>query len=333
MKQRQHKLWRALLCPLLLLTLFLTGCGQAAVPASQPPAAGTAQQPSFSAPLSSAPLQASAESSEPAGPAEPSAAEPEVTPPPEGSEAAAAGSSPDEVPWNFDGKTGVLTFEGSGSLSSVEPETADNLSYGWTDLSSDVTSVVIGEGITRIPKFAFYGFQRLQSVSLPSTLTSIGTYAFFQCAFQEIALPDSVESIGAGAFSNCQQLRSCAIPEKVTVLEPSVFGECDALQTITFHEGLAELKGSCLWCCDGISSLVIPSSVTNLEELYAGGIKVMVFLGDPPALPQDPVTGEYWMGYGDLTVYYPEGNSAWQELAPHCAQNITWIEGIPSDGE
>jgi len=54
MRQKRQKLWRALLCPLFILTLFLTGCGQGAAPASPPPASGTAQQPS------SVPLQASA---------------------------------------------------------------------------------------------------------------------------------------------------------------------------------------------------------------------------------------------------------------------------------
>jgi len=160
MNRKQHKLWCTLLCPLFILTLFLTGCGQAAVPISQPPASGTAQQPLSSAQLPSAPLQISGGTSDtgkPVSSAGPSAAEPEVAPTLAGSEATVTESSQDDALWNFNGKTGVLTFEGSGSLSSVEPVDADNLPFSWTNLSSEVSSVVIGEGITRIPNCSFYG--------------------------------------------------------------------------------------------------------------------------------------------------------------------------------
>lgn len=240
--------------------------------------------------------------------------------------------SQSEVEWHFDGETGVLSFDGVGSLSEIETETGDDINYGWTSVSDEVTEIIIGEGITRIPSYSFYDFNKAESVSLPSTLTSIGTMAFFQCAFEEIIFPTAVEHIGRGAFSHCKQLRTCDIQEKVTVLEPFVFEECVMLENITFQEGLTELKEGCLMCCDKINVLIIPSSVTNLEELYAGGVQIMVFRGNPPALPKDPVTGEYWLGYGSLTVYYPENNKKWKELIAFCREDIIWIEGLPSDG-
>lgn len=296
-----------------LLMLCLAGCGPAAGPdpidpSSPPPAPSAVQTPQPPVVLSPEPSQAGAGGS----PTQP-------------------GSSQDEAAWNFDSRSGVLTFEGKGPLSAAEPESADDLPFSWVSLSGEVTSIVIGEGITRIPSFAFYGFQNVGSIALPSTLESIGTYAFFQCAFQEIALPAGLRGIGSYAFSNCQQLRSCDIPSGVKTLENGVFAECYALQNITLCEGLLELKDACFWCSDKINSLVVPASVINLEKLYAEGIRVMVFKGDPPALPQDPVTGEYWLGYG-VTVYYPAGNEAWRRLATRCRDDIVWIEGVPEDG-
>jgi len=95
MRRKQHKPWRALLYLLFLLTLLLTGCGQAAVSTSQSSASGTAQQPLSSAPLSSTPLQISGgppDTGKPVISAEPSVAEPEVVPTLAGSEATVTGS-------------------------------------------------------------------------------------------------------------------------------------------------------------------------------------------------------------------------------------------------
>lgn len=238
-----------------------------------------------------------------------------------------------EAAWTFDSETDVLTFEGDGSLSETEAETADRLDYSWTGLADKVTAIVIGEGVTRVPNCAFYGFAKVTSVSLPSTLDSIGMSAFLECAFEEIYLPEGLTSIGGAAFSHCGQLRWAEIPGGVEVLEGAVFGECGSLQDITLREGVRELKEACLWCCEGINSIVFPASVTSIEELYAENLRVAVFKGDPPALPVNTVTGEYMLGYLPLMIYYPEGNEKWNELAaqyPH--ENITWIEGGPEDG-
>lgn len=46
-------------------------------------------------------------------------------------------------------------------------------------------------------------FENANSVRLPSTLKSIGSYFFYKYHFKSIEIPDSVESIGTGAFIVC----------------------------------------------------------------------------------------------------------------------------------
>lgn len=235
------------------------------------------------------------------------------------------------VEWHFDSETGVLSFDGVGALSTTEPETADYINYGWAGVSEDVNSIIIGEGITRIPDFSFYGFNKVKSVMLPSTLTSIGTMAFFQCAFQEIVLPSSLVQIGSGAFSNCKQLLSCDIPASVTVLESYVFEECIALQKVTLHDGIQELEDSCFWGCDSLNSLIFPESIKILGEMHASGLRAMIFLGEPPEFPQDNMTETYLLG-NPVTIYYSDDSIAWQTISAQCQEDyIEWIYGIPSN--
>ena len=237
------------------------------------------------------------------------------------------------ITWVFDGASGVLTFSGTGSLSGTEAETADAISYGWYDLRNQVTSIVIGEGITRVPDFAFYGFEQVTEVSLPSTLTSIGDYAFYHCSFSEITIPLALAELGTGAFSHCERLRSCdLLYTEVTVLPAALFEECTGLQYVSLPGGAERLEETCLYGCDQISSLLLPASMASIGELYAD-IEVFVFRGEPPELPWNDDTRECLLFYGDVTVYYPEGCTAWRKLtAQYPQEGVTWIEGIPSDG-
>ena len=71
-----------------------------------------------------------------------------------------------------------------------------------------LTTVIFEEGITHIGSYAFYGYYNgngnvLTNVTLPSTLQSIGDYAFSYCtSLAEITLPESLDRIGSYAFSN-----------------------------------------------------------------------------------------------------------------------------------
>lgn len=73
--------------------------------------------------------------------------------------------------------------------------------------------------------------------------------------------------------------------------------------------------------------------MASIGEPYAT-IEVFVFYGEPPEMPWNGETGECLLFCGNVMVYYPEGSAAWQELAAQCTQkSVTWVEGIPCDGE
>lgn len=63
-----------------------------------------------------------------------------------------------------------------------------------------LTNVVIQEGVTSIGSNAFQNCTSLATVTLPSTLTEIKQYAFYNCPLTSITIPEGVTIIGGNAF-------------------------------------------------------------------------------------------------------------------------------------
>ena len=62
--------------------------------------------------------------------------------------------------------------------------------------------------ITSIGRAAFAGYDNLDYVVLPTSVTTIGDYAFFRSSIKAIELPPSVAEVGQRAFGYCEQLKS-----------------------------------------------------------------------------------------------------------------------------
>ena len=96
--------------------------------------------------------------------------------------------------------------------------------------SSGLTSLTIPSSVTSIGWSAFSGCSGLTSLTIPSSVTSIGYYAFSGCSgLTSLTIPSSVTSIDDNAFSGCSGLTSIYVyPEKVPILGTGVFSGCDA---------------------------------------------------------------------------------------------------------
>ena len=77
----------------------------------------------------------------------------------------------------------------------------------------------------------FYECSKLQSIVLPTTITSIGTNAFSRSAIRSIDIPGSVTRIGGDAFAYNTSLEKVVIGRKVNSLGQGVFYGCGNIKT------------------------------------------------------------------------------------------------------
>ncbi len=90
-----------------------------------------------------------------------------------------------------------------------------------------IRQLVISEGITGIEDSMYGVFgscKNLETVSLPSTLKTIGNNAFDRCyKLREINLPEGLTSIGDDAFWGCHSIEKLVIPDSVTYIGEGAF--------------------------------------------------------------------------------------------------------------
>lgn len=93
--------------------------------------------------------------------------------------------------------------------------------------------VVVPEGVTAIGDHAFM-HSNMESIELPSTLTSIGYCAFSDCRnLKRLVIPDGVTEISYGAFSGCENLEYVSVPSTVrSLLTDDKFSHCTSLRKI-----------------------------------------------------------------------------------------------------
>ena len=117
----------------------------------------------------------------------------------------------------------VNTIYDSRSDCNAIIETATNT------LIAGCKNTIIPSSVTAIEEYAFFGLSSLDKLAIPSSVKSIGTYAFGFSNLTELTIPRSVTSIGNNAFNYCSNLTDVYVEwESPLLLFGSVFGNSKA---------------------------------------------------------------------------------------------------------
>ena len=111
----------------------------------------------------------------------------------------------------------------------------------------------------------YLGEEEVKDLVIPSSVTSIGDYAFDGCSgLTSVTIPDSVTSIGDCTFRNCSGLTSVTIPNSVTSIGGWAFYECSGLISATIGYSVTNIGKEAFYNCSGLTSVTIPNSVTSI---------------------------------------------------------------------
>lgn len=180
--------------------------------------------------------------------------------------------------WDAETGKGIITFDGDITI------IGEKAFYGGSILENSTNrdkllSIYLPNSVTSIGQNAFSGCCQLTAVKLPNSLTEIKDYAFSACEkLISINLPNNVSIIGEGAFNSCKSIVDITIPNGITTINKSAFSNCSNLIHVNIPNSVSKIEVYAFYGCSLISDIVIPNSVTEIGESAFGnsGIKDLV---------------------------------------------------------
>ena len=142
--------------------------------------------------------------------------------------AASTGECGTDLTYTLD-DAGNLTISGTGTK-------IKNNAFSY---NTSIKTVTMPDSVTSIGTGVFFGCKSLETIEMPE-VTSIEEQAFNGCkSLKNIKMPE-VTSIGFGVFYGCTSLTDVTIGNKVTSIDYFVFLNCTNLTTVTMNSSLAK---------------------------------------------------------------------------------------------
>ncbi|MBR3419512.1 MAG: leucine-rich repeat domain-containing protein [Oscillospiraceae bacterium] len=226
--------------------------------------------------------------------------------------------------------TGKVIVKGTGEMYEIELPQRPPL-FG----KDTVKNVVISEGVTTVGSHSFQSCMNLESVSLPTTLTKIGSISFMpddttpgaSGKLTSITIPQSVTTIEGGAFWGAA-LTSLTVPPNVANVEKYVCRDCSRLTTVRYEGSV--IGGFMFVGCTSLSSFTMASTVTSIGEHcfnYCSNLETITYEGGLDAWAAI-TKGTNWAGKGGQGIGVSgltrinclDGHLEWD------SENNNWVE-------
>ena len=178
-----------------------------------------------------------------------------------------------------------------------------------------VNPLIIPEGVTEIPTQCFQFCYKLKKVVLPSTIKTIGIFAFFDSSVDDMNFPEGLDSIGYLSMHGTR-LTEVVLPKTIRTIGYKTFASNFKLKKVVLPEGLTEIPDNLCSSCIELEKIVIPESVIKINtEAFSACLKLKTNL--PPKLK--------WIGNGAFSscsldsIVFPAtmeyiGKEAFQDL-------------------
>lgn len=162
---------------------------------------------------------------------------------------------------------------------------------------SEISNLVIPEGVTTIGEYTFSGCRGLTSVFIPDGVTSIGEFAFYGCSgLSSISIPKSVTSIKKNAFESCRGLTKVVVPDisawcaisfqnsSANPLHNAHHLYCDdntEIINLIIPEGMTSIGNYAFYGCTNLASVFFPNSMNRIGNYAFSGCSRLTSVSIP----------------------------------------------------
>lgn len=181
----------------------------------------------------------------------------------------------------------------------------DNALYDYKGQMDRPTAIIVKEGTESITGTAFRSCNYLTDITIPSTLKSIGDYAFGGCSalghvtwnaiacedfkndysfnppfkdasLYEVTLGDHVKYLPYGLFGKCTGLEIINFPASLQVIGDMAFHSCSALKEVKLSSSdLQSIGENAFYGCSALENVEFPTTLQSIGEQAFSGCEVL----------------------------------------------------------
>lgn len=219
--------------------------------------------------------------------------------------------------WGFEvtanGVNWTCTVIESTTNVKIKPTNRNAIS-GAVTIPGIVTNNTTDYTVTEIDTYAFdscngnNGNGNLTAVTIPASVTKIGSGAFYKCSnLATYSGGSGVTDIGIMVFQDCSNLTSFTIPNGVTSIGSNVFKGC-GLTSITIPANVTTINDDAFKNCNGLTTVHIPATLTTINSNpFSGCSHLTAFTVDESHPDYMAVDGVLVSKDGTEIRLYPQG--------------------------
>lgn len=181
----------------------------------------------------------------------------------------------------------TLTISGSGDMYDYKEGTAP-----WYPMKDQIDIITIGENVTSIGDYAFYGLKHVNSISIPDKVKTVGKKAFASIVLDRVRIGSSVEHIDYSAFTSVSTIfwatdvyiqdrstysewvfedcntsvKKFVVEDNVTTLPPYLCMGMESLTTLELSDDIEEIGQQCFSGCSSLTSVKLPKFLTVISD-------------------------------------------------------------------
>ena len=187
----------------------------------------------------------------------------------------------------------------------VNPRNTDSSSRS---LFRNVNKVIFGKNFTEIPDYFFWCCSELETITLPNTITSIGS----------------------NAFSNCSKLMGIRLPNHLNEIKTYTFQACDNLKEITIPTSVSEISITAFLGCNSLASVIClnPTPFSLNQYVFQGLDKSAMTLYVPINSVTDYQNANIWKQFGNIEAFCRDIKIGTSGKATYCSDYDLDFTGV-----
>ena len=131
---------------------------------------------------------------------------------------------------------------------------------------SELVRVELPSSMRSIGEYAFYNCPRLTVCNIPNGINAIGEYAFAKTGLKEVHLSDRLDELKNGVFSDCKFLEKVTLSDYIMQIDKDVFRGDDRLEEINIPEDLTYIGAGAFALCKRLSNITLNNNIKIIEE-------------------------------------------------------------------